>query len=364
MPGTAARAVGRILVTIVSALAGTPAAAGDAVLVREFVYDAAPYPEAHASTIVETRDGNLAAAWFGGTRERNPDVSIWFARHEGGRWQTPVRVADGVQADGTRQPTWNPVLFQDPAGDLLLFYKVGPTPRDWWGMVMRSDDGGRSWGPPRRLPDGILGPIKNKPVILADGAWLAPSSVEQVVGVLAGEGAPSWRIHFERSADRGRTWSRTPPVASPFLIDAIQPSILFHGDGVLQAIARSRQGAMATSWSYDDGRTWSDIAALALPDPNSGADALTLADGRHLVVYNHAAHDPRTPGKGPRHPLVVALSDDGIAWRRALTLEQAPLEHGYAYPAVIQAGDGRVHVTYTHDRHRIRHVVLDPRRLE
>ena len=327
-----------------------------------FIFETAPYPQCHASTIVQTRDGALAAAWFGGTHERHPDVEIWFARMEGERWGTPISVATGVQPDGSRLPTWNPVLFQPREGDLQLFYKVGPTPQDWWGMVLTSGDGGRSWSAPRRLPDGVLGPIKNKPIQLAGGAWLSPSSVELAEGVGAGAGA-GWSLHFERSDDAGRTWTLSEPVVSPLNIDAIQPSLLVHTDGVLQAVARTRQGAMASTWSSDGGRSWSPIGAIDLPNPNSGTDAVTLADGRHLMIYNHAGHRADTPGKGPRWPLNVGLSDDGLSWRNVLTLEDQPIKDGYAYPAVVQAADGRVHVTYTHNRERIRHVVLDPARL-
>ncbi|WP_395651030.1 exo-alpha-sialidase [Brevundimonas sp.] len=336
--------------------------AAEPVVSSDFIYDDAPYPEAHASTVVQTTDGTLAAAWFGGTRERNPNVEIWFARREDGRWTTPVSVTTGVQVDGSRHPTWNPVLFQPPGSDLHLFYKVGPTPQDWWGMVMTSADGGRSWSAPRRLPDGILGPIKNKPVVLADGSWLSPSSVELAEGVGAGAGA-GWSLHFERSEDRGRSWTRTDPVPSPLNIDAIQPSVLVHADGVLQAVARTRQGALASTWSRDGGRTWSGLGAIDLPNPNSGTDALTLADGRHLLIYNHSGHAAQTPGKGPRYPLMLAVSDDGVRWRPSLVLATEPLPSGYAYPAIIQAADGMIHATWTHDRRRITHAMIDPRRL-
>jgi predicted neuraminidase len=329
--------------------------AQSAILASGFIYESAPYPQAHASTIVETEAGTLLAAWFGGTHERHPDVSIYVVRQEGGSWQTPVKVTDGVQSDGTRLPTWNPVLFQPARGPLTLFYKVGPDPRHWWGMAMTSNDDGRSWSAPRRLPDGILGPIKNKPVTLADGSWLAPSSTER-------EG-DDWSLHFERSTDAGKSWTATAPVASPEHIDAIQPSILVHKDGALEAVARTRQGALAMTWSKNGGRSWSPLAAIDLPNPNSGTDAVTLKDGRQLLVYNHSAHDPDRPGKGPRYPLNVALSDDGVSWRKVLTLESAPIRDGYAYPAVIQAHDGLIHITYTHNRTRIRHVVLDPTRL-
>src|SRR5690349_11887209 len=82
------------------------------VLLREFIYETAPFPECHASTIAETQ-GTLIAAWFGGTQEKAPDVGIWLSRLEDGKWTDPVEVANGVQKpekDGTpvRYPTWNP----------------------------------------------------------------------------------------------------------------------------------------------------------------------------------------------------------------------------------------------------------------
>lgn len=342
-----------------TALAAPPAA-GDtagrgAILHSGFIYDNAPYPQCHSSTIVELTDGTIAASWFGGTHERNPDVEIWFARLGAGGWQPGVSVANGIQPGAARLPTWNPVLFQDPDGDLHLFYKIGPNPREWWGMAISSGDGGARWSAPRRLADGVLGPIKNKPVILADGSWLSPSSIE--------EDLDRWSLRFERSTDRGRSWTVGDPVPSPERIMAIQPSILFHPGGKLQAVARTRQGAIGSSWSSDGGRNWSPVGAVDLPNPSSGTDAVTLQDGRHLMVYNHSAHRPETPGKGPRWPLNLAVSDDGLAWRNVLTLESEPLKEGYAYPAVIQARDGKVHITYTHNRTRIRHVVVDPGRL-
>ena len=319
----------------------------------QFIYETAPYPQCHASTIVETKPGELAAAWFGGTRERNPDVCIWVARCANGKWQEAVQAADGVQADGSRLPTWNPVLFQPPGGPLTLFYKVGPSPSKWWGMIKTSPDGGVTWGEARRLPDGILGPVKNKPVILPDGAWLSASSTE---------GEQGWQVHFEISRDAGKTWAIIGPVAKGPALEAIQPSILFHRDGALQALCRSKQGVVAQTWSKDGGKSWSALTATELPNPNSGTDAVTLADGRQLIVYNHSGHRPHE-AKGNRWPLDVAVSDDGLIWRRVVTLETEPNKSGYAYPAVIQAADGLVHITYTWDRKRIKHVVLDPKKL-
>lgn len=335
-------------------LAAACAAGHPAILRSEFIYKAAPYPECHASTIVETAPGKLAAAWFGGTKEKHPDVCIWVSHFENGRWTEAGNVANGLQPDGTRHPTWNPVLFQPPGKDapLVLFYKVGPSPTSWWGMVMKSADGGLTWGAPERLPEGILGPIKNKPVVLADGSWLSPSSTESR--------KDGWQVHFERSRDAGNTWTIIGPVKQGPNFDAIQPSVLFFPDGRLEALCRTRQGVVAMTWSHDNGKTWSPLAATGLPNPNSGTDAVTLRDGRQLLIYNHSAHRPDRPGKGWRYPIGLALSDDGIQWRRSVTLDDAPLPEGYAYPAIIQAADGLVHITYTWDRKRIKHVIINP----
>lgn len=352
------RIPGRLLLfALVSSCPGFVFGAGQhpAVVASGFIYETAPYPSCHASTIVELGRNEFAAAWFGGTRERHPDVCIWFARREEGRWLEPVNVANGLQDDGTRFPTWNPVLFQPPDGPLHLFYKVGPKPSAWWGMVITSDDGGRTWSEPRRLPDGILGPVKNKPVILPDGAWLSASSTE---------GNPEgWLVHFERSRDGGRTWEKIGPVDQGVGFDAIQGSILFHPDGALEVLCRSKQGSVVMTWSRDGGDTWTPLAATELPNPNSGTDAVTLQDGRQLIIYNHSGHRPDESGKGNRYPLDVAISHDGLAWQHVLTLESEPNRAGYAYPAVIQASDGKVHITYTWDRKRIKHVVLDPAKL-
>ena len=317
---------------------------GQAVLKSEFVFDSAPFASCHASTIEETDDG-LIAAWFGGTAEGKPDVGIWVSRQRGGHWDTPVEVANGRQADGTRWPCWNPVLFQPHAGPLLLFYKVGPAPwTDWWGMLIESSDGGRTWSAPRRLPEGILGPIKNKPVQLDSGDILCPSSIE----------TDGWQVHFERSIDGGQTWSSTGPVNDGKTIGAIQPSILIHSQTHLQAIGRTKQERVFTIDSFDAGHTWGPMTLTDLPNPNSGTDAVTLRDGRSLLVYNPTTKD--------RHPLAIAVSQDGKTWTLASTLENGSGE--FSYPAVIQTRDGLVHITYTWNRTHIKHAVLDPARLD
>jgi predicted neuraminidase len=321
-------------------------------LVRtEFIYEHAPFPSAHASTIVETRDG-LVVAWFGGTAEGNPDVGVWLSRHDGTGWSAPVEVANGVQSGGTRYPCWNPVLFQPSNGPLLLFYKVGPNPREWRALVRISADAGRTWSAAMKLPDGMLGPIRAKPIELSPGHLLAGSSTENAGWVVHLEtlSAPNWNAATLTSA---AAWHTTGPLNDPKEFGAIQPTFLVHSPTELQILCRSQQNVITQAWSHDAGRTWSTMTATTLPNPNAGIDAVRLTDGRFLLVYNPITKD--------RHTLAMAVSPDGKAWRDVVTLEDSPGE--YSYPAIIQTRDGLVHVTYTWLRERIKHVVIDPTRI-
>lgn len=301
----------------------------------EFIYEKAPFPSCHASTLLEPEPGKLLAAWFGGSDEGEKDVAIWLARFDG-KWSEPEKVASAML-----QPCWNPVLFRErKSGEVQLYYKAGPSPTQWSGFVRKSSDGGKTFGESHILPAGLLGPIKNKPVQLADGTIVAPSSVESY---------QTWASWVERSTDGGRSWTKHGPIFHPkHPYGVIQPTLLLLKDGSILALMRSRGiGQICLSRSTDGGVTWSPAEEHpSLPNPNSGIDAVTLADGRHVLVYN-PVHSGRTP-------LELALSDDdGKTWRKAKTLEDQPGE--YSYPAVIQTADGAVHTTYTWKRQRIRH---------
>ena len=333
---------------LIACLSLTAFAAEPGLVRSEFIFETNPVPSCHATTIVEARDGTLVAAWFAGEAEGKPDVSIWTARQVDGKWSVPVKVAEGIQPDGKRIPCWNPVLFQPKEGPLQLYYKIGPNPVEWWGVLRLSEDNGKTWGAARRLPEGILGPIKNKPVQLKDGTILSGSSAE---GFKVG---PSWQIHFERSRDNGATWEKIAveqPANGPA---SIQPSILFLKDGGLMAIGRTKNAKLFFTVSNDQGTTWSKVDLTDLPNPNSGTDAVTLKDGRHLLIYNHTA-------KG-RSPLNLAVSKDDITREAALVLEDEPKAE-FSYPAIIQTSDGLVHVTYTWKRKLVKHVVIDPAKL-
>jgi predicted neuraminidase len=242
-----------------------------------------------------------------------------------------------------RYPCWNPVLFQPKEGPLVLFFKVGPSPDEWWGETMVSEDGGKTWKDRRWLGPTVMGPIKNKPIQLDDGRVLCPSSSEH----------QGWRVHLEVTKDF-RDWSVVGPLNDSGKINAIQPTLLTYPGGRIQMLCRTKgPGYISECWSEDNGRTWSEMALTKLRNPNSGIDAVTLKDGRQLLVFNDAFRG--------RTPLNVAISSDGRKWKMVRKLEDQPGE--YSYPAVIQAADGLIHITYTYRRQAIKHVVLLPQDL-
>lgn len=313
----------------------------------EFVSDQMPTPSCHASTIVELANGELLAAWFGGTREGADDVAIWLSRRGANGWSQPTEVV--------REPhiaTYNPVLFHSGDGLLWLYYKFGPHPDEWSAGRRWSHDEGRTWSSIEHLPAGLYGPIRAKPLVMKDGTIVSGTSVESY---------GSWACWIERSTDNGKTWRRYGPVAAPASLarpgsrrspgepyGVIQPSVIEVSEHHLRMYVRSTStiGRICESDSYDGGITWSELKATTLANPNSGIDAIRLRDGRQVIVYNDSTSE--------RTPLNLAVSPDGKDWNMFHVLESDPGE--YSYPALIQAENGDLCITYTWNRKKIRYV--------
>jgi predicted neuraminidase len=309
---------------------------------RDFVFaDDRPFKECHASTLLRLDDGHFLIAWFGGTKEHNPDVGIWLSKGKPDNWPTPQRVAK-IRDDAH----WNPVLFSDGKGTIYLYFKVGVEIPIWETWVIASTDGGITWSKPVELVKGDIGgrgPVRNKPIILSNGAWLAGASHEE----------GQWDVFIDRSEDNGKTWQRTPYITldrSQFNgIGVIQPTLWESTPGNIHLLVRSTNGKIYRSDSKDYGKTWRAFYATDMPNNNSGIDLVKLADGTLVLVYN-----PVSGNWASRASLHIAVSNDnGLTWTKKFELENdAPQKVEYSYPAIITYGN-RVALTYTWKRQRI-----------
>ncbi|MBP9840938.1 MAG: exo-alpha-sialidase [Simkaniaceae bacterium] len=322
---------------LLSSIASLVEAAPLSLVKEESIFKKPSFASCHGSTLTETSSGTLLCSYFAGTEEGANDTAIYLSTLRNSTWESPVKIADVKDA-----PCWNPVLFTTPANEIILFYKVGKNPQQWSGVLQRSYDEGKTWTAPESLPAGVIGPAKNRPLLLQDGTLLTGSSIE------------SWRrwgCFIDITSDFGKTWTKSTPInVESELWGIIQPTLFFGKEGTIRLLARSHQiGSICSSESHDQGKSWSPAKPISLPNPNSAIDAINLKDGRILLVYNHS--------KTERFPLNVALSKDGgETWDMQMVLEDLPGE--YSYPCVIQTKDGKAHISYTWNRTEIKHLVL------
>lgn len=318
-------------------------------------------PSAHSSAICSLPSGDLMTIWYGGTREGAADVALFTSRlaDTGGSWSEPVNTVDRARAedelDRVIKKIGNAVIFPDDAGTLWMVY-VSVSLGGWSGSglnVKTSRDEGRTWNASQRL---TLNPflnlsslVRNKPIFAADGRIGLPVYHEmaikypQMLWLTPGPGGSvqDYRIR-NLSSETG----------------LIQPALVpLQGDRVLMMLRDHNEGrSMHTAYSDDNGWTWSEAAPTNLPNPDAAIDALRLRDGRILLVYNHASSG--------RENLRLALSsDEGRTWRAGAVLEDTPNEE-YSYPNLAEDARGRIHLTYTWQRRRIKHVAFNVAWLE
>jgi predicted neuraminidase len=290
----------------------------------------------HAATLVEIKPNQIMAAWFGGSYEGAKDVGIYFSIYKNKSWSKPQNLVKPLIRKGDTLPCWNPVLFKAKSKNLYLFYKVGKNPREWFGAMIVSKDEGTTWSNPEYLPEGILGPIKNKPIEATSGVILCGSSTESVE-------KNDWRSHVETYTESTGKWEKIN-IENKQNFDIIQPTFLVHSDKTIQMLFRSKHNKLITSWSKDNGQNWTQT------------DSITLSKKSFLLVNN-----PLKQGKdwfNGRNVLDIEHSTDGIHWSKLFDLEYQP-EGEFSYPVIIQTSDKMVHVLYTYNRKYIKHVSFE-----
>lgn len=314
--------------------------------------------DCHSSSLIETVPGKLCAVWKGGpgigtsNTHIKENIGIWLSLYDGERWSEPKEIVSAPQS-----VCWNPVLCHAPSGEILLFYRIGPDPRQVVSFLKRSYDQGHSWTPADMLPAGILGPTKNKPLITSEGKLIIPSSVEVGSPDDTYKATACW---IEVSIDNGKHWRKIGPLElSHRKFGVIEPVLFYDQEGKIRMLCRDRalkegeKGYIWSSMSQDGGRHWSAFVQTALPNPDSGIDAVHFGEGRILLIYNHSHTN--------RFPLNLAVSKDGgNNWEEPIVLDAKG-----EFPSVVLSENGLLHITYAvpfgeNGQRRIKHIVIQP----
>lgn len=312
--------------------------------------------DCHGASLVETEPGIFLAVWKGAYGKGNinedlkQEIAVWLSRYENGSWNSPEKIVHN------HETIWSPTLVNLP-GAIALFYRQGPFPWQVIGLVKYSFDHGMTWSEEQILPAGILGPIRSKANLDAEGNILFGSSVESGSSTGEYKAAACW---IDVLLKDWQSWKKYGPIAlqnQPFGV--IEPVLFRDCENNLRLVCRDRthkvggEGWVQTAVSKDEGKTWSALQKTNLPNPDSGIDIVDLGKGALLLFYNHSHTN--------RYPLNVALSSDGgNSWQSVMILDTVG-----EIPNAVLASDGKVHLLYTWKskdmtQRRIKHVVLDP----
>jgi len=332
----------------------------------------------HAAGVVECPNGDLLVSWYRGEGERSSDdVAVYGARRRAGEeaWSEPF-----VMADTPGFPDCNTCMMVDRNGRLQLFWPL-VIANSWESCITKqltstdyTSDGSPKW---ERESLVLLKPADFAPAAnaeldklvekykllltdefraeIAEGRKKMADKLFQRLGwqprckptVL-----PSGRILLPLysdtyslsimavSDDDGKTWYASEPLLG---FGAIQPAVVRRDNGELVAYMRDNgiENQIQSAVSKDDGLTWGPVTAMAFANPGSGLDAVRLANGHWLLIYNDAVMG--------RNRLAVSISDDeGKTWKWKRMLEDKP-EGSFDYPAIIQGKDDTIHAVYSYD---------------
>jgi predicted neuraminidase len=306
--------------------------------------------------LVETTPNHLCVVWKGGPGqgECNIDlkenVGVWISHFDGDLWSEPQEVVSQEHS-----VCWNPVLCKLSETKLLLFYRVGPNPRQVVNFLKRSFDGGHTWLQEEMLPAGITGPTKNRPIVTAEGGLICPSSIS------VGEPSDLWKATacwIEMSADEGVHWKKIGPLElQDRKFGLIEPALFYDANRNLHMFCRDRAhkiGKTGYIWeaiSSDGGYTWSAFQQTLFPNPDAAFDVIDRGEGNLVLIYNHSHTN--------RYPLNLSTSSDGgLHWSEPLVIDVVG-----EFPAAIETSDGLIHVTYavpfSGKQRRIKHLVIE-----
>ena len=321
-------------------------------------------PSVHAGSAILLNDGNLRAFWFAGSREGAKDVVIQTAvlDTKAGSWSNPEVVIDRVAAEKGLsryiKKLGNPLPVRSSQGKLQLYF-VTVSVGGWAGSSiswMESSDEGVSWSRPQRL---ITSPALNLSTLIkapgfdfADGTLGLPVYHEWM-----GKFGELIRIDAGQVIDKRRISSGRALLQPIVFIDAPEKAVAYFRQARSAGPPR-----IASALTDSAGQSWVSGPDLDLANPNAAIAGLQLANGDRLIALNDL--------ESARHRLVLAIAPaESSSWNVIAEVESdQTLANGlyreFSYPSLLLGANGEVHLIYTYDRKKMKHIQFDPRWIE
>jgi predicted neuraminidase len=305
-------------------------------------------PMAHCATLAVLPDNSLISAWFAGTEETAPDVSIMMSRmsNSPGVWEAPQIIVDIPNCS-----LGQPVFLVQPNGELWLFFdvidlsikpnqgknffsdEIGDVNWSWYWQnsqtyFQASQNDGLTWSKPQQLIDypGLM--FRSKPITLSDRIIL-PVYDER-----------KFESRMLVSNDQGISWRLTNPIQTTQ--GNIHPCVVQLSNGNLLAYLRTggSGGVIWRTYSDDLGETWAKPTPTKIPNPNSGIDLIRSNSGNLILAFNNSSK--------VRSPLCVMVGDDDENWSEPKVIMEG--EGEFSYPTLIQSNNQSFHLVYTFKR--------------
>ena len=327
-------------------------------------------------------------------------VTVWQAADEGDHYCNGVCV---VKFKDRLFCQWQSSQTDEDAPDTHICYAV-------------SEDGGKTWGEARRLPADIDGGY------CSSGGWLnTGDTLVAYINFWPSDISPRGGYTYCVTTEDGENWSEVQQVkmaddtpldaifeqdphilangrivnaahfqagltVSPIYTDdktgiggwhraqiaatdkgdtsrEMEPSIFEQDDGTLTMIFRDQDSSFTkrAAVSKDNGETWSEIFATAVPDARTKQSGGNLSDGTAFMVGSPVNNKLRSP-------LAILLSQNGRYFDRAYLLRS-----GDSDPEVVYEGkakrkgfhyaksyvcDGRVYVGYATNKEAVEITVI------
>ena len=287
-------------------------------------------------SIEVTKKGRTFLTFYsGGTIEWFGNYVLLIKSDDGVNFSDPIAVCYA----GEDHRCFDPCLWIDPLGRLWFTWSKNPDAGLFAAICEDPDADEIVFGEEFFIGNNVM---MNKPTVLSTGEWAFPIAVwhPEVTQAfpLKRNATAEPGAYAYITADQGKTFRKsTAADVKNRCFD--EHMFLELENGVLRVFVRTNNGIGACD-SYDGGLHWGKSFDTGYGGPNSRFHIRRQPSGRILLI-NHDNF------KGRNNLTAMLSEDDGKTFPYKLLLDE---RDNVSYPDSVTTPDGKIHITYDHER--------------